>query len=304
MSLQESTDLNLQEKLFGDADSVYVARDQLVDLGNLLNSQFNIIEDYQITGEQFSNEFVDNIIALVGEEMKSVDIEAALESLSKFSFQADLKPDLIKNDLSKFFKIEKTENKERIVFDDKFNKDLDKQSSSVAKGAGSMDLKGMGAMNLIGFTASGSGENNKSEKLHSINSGSNLNDQLKELNSLKDNQVTFEISGERIVPKSLKVAKLHRVKFNKNLCFSRIRKVYVDAEFKKEFSLSTQNVLKNPEFVNVLTNNIKALESSASVNDSNLNNLIQQLVESSGRIDAMEKKIWPKFVRIVLRFNL
>ena len=252
ISLQQSTDLNLQEKLFGDADTVYVSRDQLVELGNLVYTELNIIEEYEIDSEKFSNEFVKDMIALVGEKMQPVNFKEALESLSKFSlnFQGDIDPDRITRELSKVFTLEKIGNKEHIVLDKAYDEQLEKEKSSGTK---------VNAEVSYGIVSVKAGvEHVQAQKYKTSKSEKNKDDQLKELNSLKENNVEYEFSGQKIIPKSLKVAKLTRSKFENTLSFSRIKHVYVKAQFDKKFSLSTQNVLKNPEFVNVMTQKLKA----------------------------------------------
>ena len=83
-------------------------------------SNFNIVEDYQIAGEQFSQDFIENLIALVGENYRSVDFNEALEGLSKFSldFSGDLDANTISKEISNIFKLEMKGNKTHIIFDE------------------------------------------------------------------------------------------------------------------------------------------------------------------------------------------
>ena len=83
---------NLEENLFGGADSKYVTRNQLAKLADLVQSNRRVLEDYQIPEEKFSDEFVDTIIKKSGEEIRDVDFREALGSLSTFAtdFEGDL----------------------------------------------------------------------------------------------------------------------------------------------------------------------------------------------------------------------
>jgi len=50
------------QNLFGGADSKFVTRNQLANLGNLVRSNMRVLEDYQVPEEKFSDEFIDTII--------------------------------------------------------------------------------------------------------------------------------------------------------------------------------------------------------------------------------------------------
>lgn len=97
-----------------------MSRDQLSELANQIYINFNIVEDYQIAGEEFSRDFIDNLIVLTGENFKFVDFNDALESLSKFSLDisSDLDANVISKEISNIFKIEAQGNKSHIVFDE------------------------------------------------------------------------------------------------------------------------------------------------------------------------------------------
>jgi hypothetical protein len=124
--VQESNNIRLKEKLFGPANESYVARDQLTELSNEIDSYFNVIENYQIPQDQFSSAFVENMISLAGQTtFRPVSFEDALNSLSKYSldFSGDLKPDVITKELSDIFKIENLGEKSHIIFDEAYYKE-------------------------------------------------------------------------------------------------------------------------------------------------------------------------------------
>lgn len=100
---------------------------------------------------------------------------------------------------------------------------------------------------MIGVGATGSHISGKQE--NSIDAGTSLNDQLSELNSYEENSIEFQFEGNKIVPKSLKVAKLQSAGFKKILKFNRIKSVYYEADFKKDFIIATEESTSIPDFV-------------------------------------------------------
>ena len=89
------------------------------------------------------------------------------------------------------------------------------------------------------FGVKGSGAYANDQKEHWIKNETHLDDQLKELNNYSKNVVEYAFDGDKIMSKTIHVCKLHSSLFNKNLSFSRIIKVYQEAEFNKEFILNT-----------------------------------------------------------------
>jgi len=221
--------------LFGPANEVYVNRSQLTELSNEVYSYFDIIENYQIEQDKFSSAFVESLILLTGENsFRHVSFEDALSSLSKYSLDisGDIKPDQIKNEISKLFKVDKTGNKSHIVFDDKYYNELDKQSKSSGSSSGSVSVFKL-------FGAKGSRSYANDHKEHWIKNETHLDDQLKELNNYSKDIIEYEFDGDKIIPKSINVCKLQSSLFKKNLFFSRIKKFYSEADFNKEFTLET-----------------------------------------------------------------
>jgi hypothetical protein len=234
ITLQESNNIKLSEKLFGPANESFVTRDQLTELSNEVNSNFNVVEDYQIPQDQFSSAFVQDIISLSGQTtFNPVSFDEALKSLSKYSldFSEDLKPDVITKELSEIFKIEQTGDKSHIIFDEAYYKELEKESAS----SGSKTC----SVQLFGQSGSKTSQYAQSQKDKWIDQGTSLNDQLKELNSYSENQIKYEFEGNKIVPKSIQVSKLQSSSFKKTLSFNRIKNIYYEADFNKVFTLNT-----------------------------------------------------------------
>ncbi len=85
ITLQESNNIRLKEKLFGPANESYVTRDQLTELSNEVNSYFNVFENYQIAEDQFSSAFVENMISIAGQtSFKPVSFDDACTGIIAF----------------------------------------------------------------------------------------------------------------------------------------------------------------------------------------------------------------------------
>ncbi len=236
ITVEESNNIRLSEKLFGPASEAYVTRDQLTQLSNEVNSVFNVVETYEMPQDQFSSAFVDNIISLAGQTtFNPVSFDDALKSLSKYSldFSGDLKPDVITKELSDLFKVEKIDEKTHIIFDQAHYKELEKQSASSSSKTGSFQLFEIGGGSKTSQFA-------QSQKDKWIDQGTSLDDQLKELNAYSENQIKYEFEGNKIVPKALNVNKLQSSSFKKTLVFNRIKQIIEKAEFDETFSLNTE----------------------------------------------------------------
>jgi len=234
ISAQDSSNMNLEENLFGDADSKFVTRNQLAKLANLVQSKMQVLEDYQIPEEKFSDEFIDTIINKSGEEIRNVDFREALSSLSSFAtdFKGDLKADHIYNEISKVFTIEKSGDLKHIVV----RKNEDLSGSKEKEDRNSVSATG----GFMGATFGGAVEFANSNREAWSKSKASVDDQLRDLNSHKENQIEFQLQGEKIVPKSLKVCKLYAADFRKDLTFERIKNTYYESNLVKKISVTTK----------------------------------------------------------------
>jgi hypothetical protein len=226
---EQISQLGIVEDLFGPANEVFVTRNQLQELASDVYSNLNILEEYQIAESQFSANFIEDFIKQTASSaLKPVDFENALSQLSSYKINEDLKPSLIKSELSKIFKINQTDSKSRIVLNDEFN--LNSKNSNE---------KFKGSLNWLG----GKADYEKQVNDLSI-SGKSVDDQLKELNLLDKSDIEWKRDGEIIVPKTIKVHRFNRANFSKSLVFKRIKREFYDALYKKSFILSTQDTEK------------------------------------------------------------
>jgi len=187
ISAQESSKMNLEENLFGGADSKYVTRNQLAKLANLVQSRMHVLEDYQIPEEKFSDEFIDTILKNSGDKLQNIDFREALGSLSTFAtdFKGDLKADLIFNEISKVFTIEKSGDMSHIVV----RNNEDRAGSKEKEDRNSVSANG----GFMGATFGGAVEFAKSNRETWSKSKASVDDQLRDLNSHKENQIEFQL---------------------------------------------------------------------------------------------------------------
>jgi hypothetical protein len=234
ITVQESNNIRLSDKLFGPANESYVTRDQLTELSNEVNSYFSVVESYQIPEDQFSSAFVENLISLAGQTtFTPASFDDALKSLSKYSIDisGDLNPNVITKELSELFKIEKVGEKSHIIFNETYYKELEQQSAASGGGSASVSVFGFGG-------GSASANYAQSQYNHWIDAATSLDDQLKELNAYSENKIKYEFEGNKIVPKTIQVSKLQSSAFKKTLSFTRIKNYYYEADFNKVFSLN------------------------------------------------------------------
>lgn len=224
ITLKQINDMNLNEKLFGRLYEVYITQNQLSELANEVNSFLNVIEDYKMSAIQFNTDFVQNLIGIAGNgAFNPVSLRNGLKMLSRytFKFDQDLKLDEITSELSNLFKIEQLINNSRIIFDQEYYNELsDKQSVNI--------FEICGGLALASFVQT------------KLDKDKSLCEQLKELNSYSKNQIHYEFQGSKLVPKSIRLAKLQSLSFKNNLAFSRIKNVYLKADYLKKIILSTK----------------------------------------------------------------
>ena len=156
MTLEQINSLNLIDDIFGPtSDRVYLTRNQIFTLSNNIFNSLKIEEIYEIPEHQFNQKFVSNLIEIVADSsFKNVDFESGLGFLSKYSLDLkdDFKPDLIKNEMSKLFKLDKSSSKSHIIVDNDYYEKLMKKSQD--QSSGSVSVSGSGLFGLLEGDAS------------------------------------------------------------------------------------------------------------------------------------------------------
>jgi hypothetical protein len=273
ISLQQVEQIGLVDKLFGPATSddrqtVYVTRQQLTELAAEMYSTLNIVEEYEMPQVQFSDAFVEGLILQAAvSHFTMVSLENALDSLSDygFDFDEDLQPDTVQRDLGSILRVDKHDNKTRIVVDEFQLSQLDESSSLSAGATATVSFFGInGSVNWARNNAKKTSDETKS-----------LNDQLHELNLVSHNDIRWAIEGNRVIPKSLNVARLSRSKTARSLKFQRVRLQQYSAAFDRTFGLYTSRAA-----VVLVAPALKSLERSLEAKVESLETSLKNKVES------------------------
>jgi hypothetical protein len=240
INLNQFNELGVIENLFGPANEVYVTRNQLSNLAFDVFTSLDIVEEYQMSEKEFDLKFVDGLITqTTSNAFSQVSIDEALQKLSKYStnFDKDLTADVIKEDMGKLYEIKKFNNKKLIKLNEENLQEFKNKYSGEGETKASADFK----VPVIDISVGGElGVSGKSAKENDeLKSKKSLDEQLKEINSENVNQIEFQIKGEKVIPKSIKVAKLYKNTFRKTFTFNRIKKESFDAIFERDIQLST-----------------------------------------------------------------
>lgn len=284
IGIQQMEQISLKDKLFGPVtmgsdnvaqpQTVYVTREQMTELASEMYSTLNIVEEYQMQETPFREAFVEGLLTQVSiSNFAMVPIAAALQTLSTygFDFAPDLQADHVRKDLGSILNIERFDNKSRIVLNESSYRML--QQSSHDSGGGSVKLFGLKA----------SVDWARDNSHHSANELTSLSDQLRELNMLSHNDFKWEINGDRVIPKSLNVARLGRSRLDRALTFRRVRLQAFDAAFEREFGMYTLRPVPHPVSPSV----VDQLQTRLTQLDADLNRYQSDLL----RTDAAVQKV-------------
>jgi microcystin-dependent protein len=241
INYEQINKLQITERLFGPASTTLVTRNQLSDLAMEMYSNLDIYEDYSLPFLEFKHEFVEGLIKQASSNaFNQMPIDVAIQGLSKYStnFDEDLTADMIKKELKQKYEIKKLNNRTFI----KLNEELSKSDKDDSTKAGSVNVKasGWGARGELDIKGEIKQLNEAAQ------SGKSLNEELRIINKEDSNDIQWEIVGERVIPKSISVAKLNKASFSKKLSFNRIRKQSLDALFKRKIILSTLKFSSRP----------------------------------------------------------
>lgn len=262
--------IGMIDDLFGPATDRYVTRRQMTDLTSEVYLKLNIVEDYQMPESQFKESFINDFIAQAANKtFQSIKIEDALKILSTYDFKYDLRPDVINKDLGKIFSIKKTGSKEQIIANKTGFENL-KTSSRI-----DTDASVEGSYFDV-FDASASYQYASSKSSDWTKATSSFDSQLKELNDYNENNFEWQRVGEFIKPKTIKVVKLVKSLMSRNLVFSRVKREYYDAPFKRVVSLNTFNNVYLPSNIQESIQRTISLEKNLNYSNYSLWNKLEE----------------------------
>lgn len=262
------------DKIFGLGDEKYVTRNQISQLTSQLYVQLNVIEDYQMPETQFKQNFVDDFLAQTASQIyQYTNIDQALSQMSKYNFEVDIQPSVIKSEMSRIFTVAERNSKEVLTL----NKTAYEQLlTTYGKNTG-----GSASGSIFGFSFGASANYANQQSSNWINAGTSFSNQLSELNQYYENEVEWQRNGNIIVPKSVKVSKLSRASFDKDLVFTRVKREYYDAPYQRVFVLNTLNAQRPPAVFVDFNRRLYAMENSVS-------SVITKNVDNANRILKLE----------------
>ena len=136
----------------------------------------DVYEQYEIMDEKFNNLFVQDLIKQTAEHgFQSVPFEKAINGISRFNIDDDIKPDIISSEVSKIFNVKSEGGKQRIIIN---KEQAEKFSERTRKEKG-----GGGGIGFLGFSFGASGSTENEDVIGQEHSSKSLDDQLKELNN-------------------------------------------------------------------------------------------------------------------------
>ncbi|CAM5998824.1 unnamed protein product [Sphagnum balticum] len=240
ISASQLQSLQIEDKLFGpvhrEAESVFVTRHQLANLAVDLHSRLNVWEDYEMPQSTFSEIFVQDFVQqLAAVAFQQVDFATALKTLSTFTLNVggeDLRADEIALEVGRALTIEKSHNKSHLVYRGEESREGSDRSSF----SGAISSRGRFGI----FGGSFGVKMSREREIRWREDNSSVDDQLRELNADKTSDFQWQREGNRIVPKSLNVAKVSRGSFSRSLVSQRVRRQTFEAPFQREFALYTR----------------------------------------------------------------
>ena len=82
----------------------------------------------------------------------------------------------------------------------------------------------------------------KNNEARTADETASLDDQINELNRMSKNNVQWQLQGNKVIPKSINVARMTRGGFDKTLNFNRVKIQKIDADFSHTFSVTTARI--------------------------------------------------------------
>lgn len=211
ITLAQLQKLNIVKKVFGSSSSALMTRQQLLSLAGEVYRSLKIMNEYQVPEYEFSEEFIQKVLK---EEFSLVSLDIAIKTVSKYAIspKVSLKLDQLKRNASTLLKVDKTGNFSLIKIG-KLNKDLE-----VLFGSKSARI-------VTDYEADW------------IEANRTIDAQVYDLNYWVRQSVEWQLEGNKLVPKSLAVAKLDKSAFLKPLNFSTLAKKSLKATYSKIIKL-------------------------------------------------------------------
>lgn len=231
--------INLQSAIFGPAGETYVSRQQLNNLAQQVRSEMYTEEMYEYDDEAFENEFKNRLLSLASTSFQQVDVDEALSKLSKFGLEGnarDIAPSEIKRELNSQMVI-KTEGGKRYIA---AASDARREGSTFRSSSTDVHVNAKADVFLVVDAEITTDVKYAQTKASSWkNSDKNEHQQLEELNSHRQSGTKWEIEGNRVVAKSLNLAKMSKTNLRRDIVISGVKTKLRDAAYVKMYELRT-----------------------------------------------------------------
>lgn len=236
LTLQQLVDLGIINDIFGHGEKAYVSRKQCGSLAAKIYDDLNVVEEYEIDEEKFSEDFVrDLIVKIMPGGFVPMDFMEVLKYLSNFmlpSLKKDLQPDKVVSDIGRVFTIQKKGDKEFLKINQEMLNKGKNWSDLKASANASVDI-----LDIFSGDASFNYVSSKSEEWEKNNK--DFKEQLSELNTHAQKEIQWEKSGETIIPKTVNVVIFNKAQFQRILTFHRIRTVKKGQGIRDNIKLNT-----------------------------------------------------------------
>ncbi len=234
MKANQISEMAIDNKLFGPKNEVLVTRSQITDLASELYSTLNIDEDYEIPDSEFESGFIQMMIAQVfSQSFSYLHINNSLNMLSTYhmNFGLNIQPDVLNREMGRVFELKNSGDKQHITVNNEYLSSQEERG--LTKTGVSTDIKFFGFQ--IGGAVSHAREQNSKNEWQQ----KSLKDQLFELNRKSDDEIQWEISATKVIPRAIKVARIEKSKLITGFTLNRVRKISYEAPFQRNFELYT-----------------------------------------------------------------
>lgn len=203
--------MDVIKKVLGTSPSVLMTRQQLLNLADLAYRSLRVMEFFRAAEYEFAEEFIKLITR--NESFTLTPFDKAVKSMSRFSIDPKFNVETLNKQLSDTFKIEKVGEMSVIKVNGKVSKPL---------------------ATIVGLKSARSIRDYQQDW---IEAKRQLDAQVYDVNYWASSEVEWKIEGEKIVPKSIALAKINKSVFQNAFKFSTINKTITKAEFSKIIKL-------------------------------------------------------------------
>lgn len=204
--------LDIIKKVHGNAASVLMTRQQLLNLADFVYRSLRILDFFRVPEFEFAEEFIQLITK--NEKFTLVPFDQAIKSMSRYSLDPKLKLENINKEIAKIFKVGKVGEMSVIQLNGKLNK-------SLALVVGWKSQKAI-----------------REYQEDWIETKRELEAQLYDVNYWASSEVEWKFVDGVIAPKSIGLVKINKSVFQNSFKFLNINKTLIKADYTKVLKLN------------------------------------------------------------------